>query len=90
MALTALHTRNLPTTSLQSTSCPPKKGVASAEGVAAITDPVIAASALRAAATCGAPTVGARGWDSSRNGGSENNNQSFLTFSMTLPPPFHK
>ncbi|GBL86002.1 hypothetical protein AVEN_89063-1 [Araneus ventricosus] len=68
-----------------------REGVASVEVVAATTDPATAALARRVAATCGAPTAGVRGWDSSRNGGSENHNQSSPSFLVDLsPPPFHK
>ncbi|PRD35285.1 UNVERIFIED_CONTAM: hypothetical protein NCL1_12001 [Trichonephila clavipes] len=41
-------------------------------GVEAVTiDPATAASAHRAAATCGVPIADARGWGSSRNGGND-------------------
>ncbi|GIX68211.1 hypothetical protein CEXT_170331, partial [Caerostris extrusa] len=67
---------------LLSTSCLPKVKAASAEVGAATIAPVTAASALRAAATCGAPTADARGWGCSRSGA----NDVFHRLIILLPP----
>lgn len=45
-----------------------ERGAAFVAEAVATTDPTIAATTLRADATCGAPTVDARGWASSRSG----------------------
>lgn len=45
-----------------------ERGVAFVAEAVATTDPTIAATTHRAGVTCGAPTVGARGWACSRSG----------------------